>query len=322
LHPAGLSQHVCPAEHAEPPLHEHLSLPPIRAHASPALHVAPLQLQRPVEPLHEPPELPVRHRWLVVQPHVFAGLPPPPQTNPPLAPCCVQSLPQPPQLVAFVETDVSHPSSLPVAGMVQFAKPSVQLEVHTPPEHAFAATFVPEHARPHAPQFAGSPESDASQPFATCPSQSANPDAHAAIEQTPPEHFADAFAGLHALPHPPQFARSELVLASQPFAGWPSQSENPAEQVKPHVPALHVAVAFGRDGHALPHDPQCCGSFAATSHPFDACPSQSKNPGLHVNPHEPAAHVGIVFGKVGQAKPQAPQSSGSELVAISQPSAA
>lgn len=83
--------------------------------------MSPLQLHSPVEPLHEPPELPVRHRVLNVQPHVLAGRLPPPQTKPPLPPCCVQSLPQPPQLVAFVDAARSHPSSAPLEGIAQLA---------------------------------------------------------------------------------------------------------------------------------------------------------------------------------------------------------
>jgi hypothetical protein len=48
-------------------------------------------------------------------------------------------------------------------------------------------------------------------------------------------------------------------------------------QVKPHLPALHVAaVAFAGTMQAFPHIPQCEGDvLTSVSQPLDALPSQS-----------------------------------------------
>ena len=56
---------------------------------------------------------------------------------------------------------------------------------------------------------------------------------------------------LHSRPHAPQFTPLVVRLVSQPLEAAPSQSPQPAAQVKLHVPLVHaVAVALGGNGQA------------------------------------------------------------------------
>jgi hypothetical protein len=85
-----------------------------------------------------------------------------------------------------------------------------------------------------------------------------------------------ASAGPHATPQPPQCDALVVVSVSQPFAGSPSQSPNPARHVNPHTPAAQSAVAFARAAQGV-HPPQWSGSLeGSTSHPVAASPSQSR----------------------------------------------
>ncbi len=61
-----------------------------------------------------------------------------------------QTMPQPPQLLAFAVVSTSQPSlrMLPL----QLAKPAAHAPVQLPPPQVRTATFVPEHTAPHAPQ--------------------------------------------------------------------------------------------------------------------------------------------------------------------------
>jgi hypothetical protein len=93
--------------------------------------------------------------------------------------------------------------------------------------------------------------------------------------------------------------------------------------VYPHDPAVHVAAPFVGVVQAVAHAPQLVGSeLTLTSHPFDARPSQSRNPGMHAYPHVPAVQVGIALGSIGHAVAHAPQCVGSVLRFDSQPSVA
>src|SRR5439155_22776353 len=61
---------------------------------------------------------------------------------------------------------------------------------------------------------------------------------------------------VHRCPHAPQFLTSVRTLVSQPFAGFPSQSPNPAKQaVMTHCPFTHPGTAFGAV-HTRPQAPQ------------------------------------------------------------------
>lgn len=152
---------------------------------------------------------------------------------------------QAPQLVLFVETVSSQPSSAPVAGKLQLANPSVQVELHTPLLQARESTFCVPHARPQAPQLPMSVCSDTSQPFGAAPSQLAQPLLHDAMLQTPPVQAAVACANEQAFGQLPQWAMSVFRLDSQPFATFPSQLPNPA--LHPAIwqtPVVHEPVAF------------------------------------------------------------------------------
>lgn len=148
----------------------------------------------------------------------------------------------------------------------------------------------------------------ASHPFAALPSQLAKPALHV-NPQVLPEHVRVAFARSgQETPHPPQLFTFELTDVSQPFAGIPSQLSKPALQANPQRPEVHVGVALGTLIHALLHDPQREGvEFKFVSQPFIALPSQSPHPALHVNPHDPSAHVVVALARDGQTVPHEPQ---------------
>lgn len=123
---------------------------------SPAAHVVPLQEQTPPAP--QLPPWP--HSLFTEQPQYFCARLPRSQSRVPL-----QSLPQPPQFRSSCRTFSSQPLSAPgAAGMLQFAKPISHVESQTPPAQLFEATFVPAHARPHAPQWVTSASVFVSQP--------------------------------------------------------------------------------------------------------------------------------------------------------------
>jgi hypothetical protein len=124
-------------------LHEQTRLPPDWRQRSPGRQVVALQEHKP--PTQSTP-LPLPH-WLgAPQPQRAAE-----QTE---SPCAVQSLSQPPHRVGSESVLVSQPLSLPLPlpGIVQFARPSTQLDEHPPPWHSTDATPVAEQVRPHAPQ--------------------------------------------------------------------------------------------------------------------------------------------------------------------------
>jgi hypothetical protein len=132
-------------------------------------------------------------------------------------------------------------------------------------------------ALPQAPQFA-SVLNATSQPLLAAPSQLSQPAEHV-IAQTPCWHDGTPFALLHCASHAPQSSTDASRLASHPVPVDPSQSPKPATHVAPHVPAMHVAVAFAGVGHGWLHDPQWAGVVSnSASQPFVPSPSQSPNP--------------------------------------------
>jgi len=83
--------------------------------------------------------------------------------------------------------------------------------------------FASEHDVPQAPQFV-SVVSDVSQPFASIPSQFANPVLQKAIRHVLPVQSAVALARVQSTPQPPQLVSVERDV-SQPFGSMPSQFE-------------------------------------------------------------------------------------------------
>ena len=77
---------------------------------------------------------------------------------------------------------------------------------------------------------------------------------------------------------------------------------------------------MGRDGHALPHMPQCeTAVFTSTSQPFVGLPSQSPNPAAHeVTAQRPIAQAGTALGGL-QTVLHAPQFERSVASSTSQP---
>lgn len=74
---------------------------------------------------------------------------------------------------------------------------------------------------------------------------------------------------------PPHWLGFEVMSTSQPLAGLPSQSPNPALQAAiSQTRLVHAAIAFGKE-HAVLHAPQCVGSLPRFTH----MPLQSVCPG-------------------------------------------
>ena len=117
-------------------------------------------------------------------------------------------------------------TSQPVAALPsQLPKFGLQVMLQVPPEQ-LAVPFVELQALGQAPQWLGSVERLASQPFVALPSQLPNPGLHS-IPQVPALQLRVPFVELHALGQAPQCAGSFVKLTSQPLAGLPSQSANP-----------------------------------------------------------------------------------------------
>jgi hypothetical protein len=113
----------------------------------------------------------------------------------------------------------------------------------------------------------------------------------------------------HVVPHVPQFVALVARFTSQPSVTLPLQSAKPTSHVKPHVPALHVAVAFATTGHVVEHDPQCIGSAPRSAQTA----SQRVWPLAHITLHVPMSQTGDVDGHV---TPHAPQLFGSLLETV------
>jgi hypothetical protein len=105
------------------------------------------------------------------------------------------------------------------------------------------------------------------------PEQLVSPAPHVVV-QVPLEHTCPP---AQVVPQLPQLPPSTRRLTSQPFAGFPSQSANPALQLPiAHAPATHIAPALGK-AQLTPHPPQLRTSAPRTtvSQPSAALPLQS-----------------------------------------------
>jgi hypothetical protein len=182
--------------------------------------------------------------------------------------------------------------------------------LHTPAMHA---AFGP-HALPQKPQFFGSLSTFVSQPSKAWLSQSAKPGSHdpilheAATQTVPP-----CGTGPQMIPHPPQFALSELR-----FAHVKPQHVKAGGQVwfGPQLPTQAPPEHESPKGHVLPHAPQLFGSSPMlVSQPSATTWLQSAKPDVQRSAQPPPLHVGTAFGKGPHVLPQAPQSDG--LVCVS-----
>lgn len=227
-----------------------------------------------------------------------------PHTSP--APCLVQSLPHPPQLVLFEATDSSHPSSGPEAGIEQLAQPATQNESHTLDAQSTDATPCVLHARPHAPQFVTFAAVCASHPSANCESQFDHPALHAEMAQDPDEHSDVALGAEHTVEQVPQWSLLVFRFVSQPAAPV-SQSPQPLSHVIVHTPVAHPGVPCALL-HAVVHEPQCSTSPSTpASHPFAALLSQSANPVSQFSSQLPATHAAVACGFAVHSAPHPPQ---------------
>jgi hypothetical protein len=174
-----------------------------------------------------------------------------------------QRVPQAPQLVALVLSEVSQPlAALPS----QSPKPASQAKVHARLAQRAAALAGTAQARPQVPQWATLVARSAQAPSQTvCPAGQF--EAH-----TPALHTRPA---AQRAPQAPQFAALLRVSASQPLAGLLSQSAKPGSQAKPQRPSAQVGRAFAGAEQAMPHMPQLVSSVRrSASQPLARSPSQ------------------------------------------------
>jgi hypothetical protein len=153
----------------------------------------------------------------------------------------VHTTPHCPQLLGL-DFGVSHP------GLPALQSRCVAAHWHPAGPH----TMLGPQITPHALQLVVV-ASDASQPSAGLPLQSANPGAHA---QAPPMHTC---CGPQGWLQPPQFWGSVAGSTSHPLAAIPSQSRRPAGHW--HAPATHAAPA----GQARKHPPQWSGLVSGSA---------------------------------------------------------
>ena len=235
------------------------------------------------------------------------------QLGVPLVP--LQTVPQVPQLETVVSVFVSHPvepipSQLPnpVAHV-----PSVQFPV-THDSVAFARLQV----WPQPPQFGRLVFRFVSQPLPGRPSQSPRPGLHTVTPHDPLTQLGVPPAGGHTLPQVLQLLTSELEFASQPFAGFPSQSLKPGLQTGTQAVPLQLVVPWPFV-HETTHVPQFAIVLSGVSQPLRASPSQLPKPELHVGLHAPPIHAVGPFWLL-QGRPQPPQCAVADWVLVSHPS--
>jgi hypothetical protein len=126
---------------------------------------------------------------------------------------------------------------------------------------------------PHMPQFCVSLPMLTVQPMFGLPPQLANPGSHLTGSQIMLEHDADSFGNAHGELQAAQFW-TVLSGASQPFAGFMSQSPKPLLQTSSHMPATQLALALSPP-HTIPHAPQFVGSVCVEdSQPSAGLPLQ------------------------------------------------
>jgi hypothetical protein len=99
----------------------------------------------------------------------------------------------------------------------------------------------------------------------------------------------------HRVEQVPQVA-SSLKFASQPLAGFVSQSPYPLRQMRPQLPPVtQSARPLAGVGHTLPHPPQFDASVSVgTSQPLAVLPSQSAKPAAQLTRHTPPVHVAVL----------------------------
>src|SRR6185369_4270194 len=124
--------------------------------------------------------------------------------------------------------------------------------------------------------------------------------------QTPVTQLVVPWAFTQRFVQLPQLDRVVCRLVSHPFAGFVSQSPNPAKQVGEQVPPEQTTVPLSF-WQVLPQPPQLdVLEFRLASQPLEAMPSQFAKPVLHVGVQLPAAQAVEPFG-FRHVVPQVPQ---------------
>ena len=160
-----------------------------------------------------------------------------------------QRLPQRPQWAVLARVSVSQPLA---ALMSQSAKPASHATAQRPAAQVAVWLAATPHATPHAPQFARSVVRSAQVSFGQRVCAPGQPVPHV---EAPPAVVQTGVAPAQALPHAPQ-CDEPVSGASQPLAGFMSQSAKPAVQAREHIPMAHVAVWLAPPTHGAPHAPQ------------------------------------------------------------------
>jgi hypothetical protein len=233
----------------------------------------------------------------------------------------LQSCPQPPQCSVLVDVLVSQPSSGDgAAGWLQLPRLAAQVDVQSPPLHASAAVPAVEHARPQAPQLAGSVPVLVSHPLSAvgAPGVVQLPNPATQVESHRPAlHWArSTLAFEQGRPHAPQFAGSPCVSVSQPLSASGGagvvQLLNPPLHVELHTPAEQLLTATLLSAHTRLQAPQLLTSDERpVSQPLSGAGAagveQLPKPELQVEVHRPALQAAVATFTVEQGRPQPPQ---------------
>ncbi len=174
--------------------------------------------------------------------------------------------------------------------------------MHAPLQHVGVA---PPHATPQRPQFAASLlrfVQVVAVPHRVVPSAQHIVPAHACALE-------------HRVVHAPHEVATSSG-ASQPFAGFASQSPRVAMHALRQASIVHAGVVPGRplDAHRVPHAPQLLVVDRSISQPLPVLRSQSPKPIAQATPHTLAAHDAVALVAAGQRVPHAPQLFGSVRV--------
>jgi hypothetical protein len=155
----------------------------------------------------------------------------------------VQSMPQPPQF--FGSWSVSSQLVPQQVRLEPQLAPPPQPPTQVPPEQLSPVA----HARPHAPQFAGSPLRLTSQPSAATRSQSAKPRTQLPMPQVLALQPATAFAsGGQVKPQPPQLVGSPVVSRQRSAQQRSDPGQLPS---MPHAPTQALFTQVWPLGHSL-----------------------------------------------------------------------
>lgn len=156
-----------------------------------------------------------------------------------------------PHAVAVLVRSVSQPLASIES---QLPKPASHIPIAHEPLEQVAVALARLHGVPQVPQF-DVVVSDVSQPSGLDILQLPQPASQVVSVQLPLAHDSEALGSAQETPHAPQ-SLVVVVERSQPSAGIPLQSAQPASQAAiAQPPETHISTACGRL-HAMPQPPQ------------------------------------------------------------------